>query len=158
MATTARDGGGSCFRPGFRPGFHLCFFPCCRSCCRSCFIPCCRSCFYSCNVSDRWRVLLAFPCNVSNRWRTLSRLASCQLSSSHSLECLLLASRSLECLPPTPLNELKIETHSNFNAIYNFEIDSIKRCLPLILLILRREKVGVDKLFKATHKRVSTWQ
>ena len=98
------------------------------------------------------------PLNVSQRWRTLSRLASCLLSFSHSLECLLLALHSLECLPPTPLNGLKIETHSNFNAIYNFEIDSIKRCLPLILLILRREKVGVDKLFKATHKRVSTWQ
>ena len=56
-----------------------------------------------------------------------------QLSFSHSLECLLLALHSLECLPPTPLNELEIETYSNFNAIYNFEIDSIKRCLPLIL-------------------------
>ena len=45
---------------------------------------------------------------------------------SHSLECLLLALHSSECLPPTPLNELEIETYSNFNAIYNFGIDSLR--------------------------------
>lgn len=91
------------------------------------------------------------PLNVSQRWRTPSRLACRLLSYSHSLECLLLALHSLECLPPTPLNELKIETHSNFNANYNFENES-----PLKISPTRREKVGVDKSFKATHKRVST--
>lgn len=100
----------------------------------------------------------AYPCNVSNGGGLSPALLVRLLSSSHSIECLLLALHSIECLPPTPLNELETETYSNFNAIYKFENVSLKWYLPFKISLTRREKVRVDKSFKATHKSVSTWR
>ena len=135
MATIARDGGGSCFRSWF-PSWFL-FVQCLQPV--AALFRLWHSLEYLQLVAALASALVYVRAmsptgggsrfcsrNISNRWRTPSRLASCQLSFHIRLNVCCLLYIRLNVYPLPPLNGLKIETHSNFNAIYNFGIDSLR--------------------------------